>query len=174
MPRRELARRMGLSAKRVIQLEQGEAEGRVTMEALRRAAVALDCELVVALVPRRPLEETVNARREQLVNAWLQTNALHTVAIEGQAVSVSDLPRSLIREIEDRFPDEPMGPTVTSADIAAQKKRWRARNGALGNETWTSVASGRPCTAVHDNLGTGSQVAARSTDAAVSHIARLT
>lgn len=106
MPRRELARRMGVGEQRVVQLEQGEAHGKVTLAALRRAASALDCELVVALVPRRPMEETVTERRKQLAGEWLKTNTLHTMAMENQAVAVDDLPPRLLREIEDRFPDE--------------------------------------------------------------------
>src|SRR5690554_6764326 len=66
MPRHELGRRMGVGEKRVTQLERGEAQGKLTMESLTRAAAALDCQVVVALVPRHPLEQTVADRRTQL------------------------------------------------------------------------------------------------------------
>lgn len=106
MPRHELGRRMGVGEKRVMQLERGEAQGKLTMESLARAAEALDCELVVALVPRRPLEQTVNDRRMQLAASWLKSRALHTMTMENQAVSLDDLPSQLVREIEQQFPDE--------------------------------------------------------------------
>ena len=72
MPRQELGRRMGVGEKRVMQLENGEAQGKITVESLARAAEALDCELVVALLPRRPLEQTVTDRRMQLAASWLK------------------------------------------------------------------------------------------------------
>lgn len=106
IPRRELGRRMGVGEKRVVQLERGEAEGKLTIESLARAAEALDCELVVALLPRRPLEQTVTDRRMQLAAAWLKSRALDTMAMENQAVSLDDLPSQLVREIEQQFPDE--------------------------------------------------------------------
>lgn len=106
MPRHELGRRMGVGEKRVVQLERGEAEGKLTMESIARAAEALDCELVVALIPRRPLEQTVTDRRMQLAASWLKSRALHTMAMENQAVSPDDLPSQLLREIEQQFPDE--------------------------------------------------------------------
>lgn len=106
MPRRELARRLGVGEKRVVQLEAGEAKGKITMDSLARTAEALDCELVVALVPRRPLEQIVAERRMQLATAWLQSRALHTMAMEDQAVSLDDLPDQLVREIDRQFPDD--------------------------------------------------------------------
>jgi len=106
MPRRALGSRIGVSEKRVIQLERGEAEGKLTMESLKRAAEALDCELIVALVPRRSLEQTIDEKRMQLASSWLQSRALHTMALEGQAVSLGDLPIQTVRDVELRFPDE--------------------------------------------------------------------
>lgn len=106
MPRHELGRRMGVGEKRVVQLEAGEAQGKVTMESLARAAEALDCELVVALLPRRPLEQTVTDRRMHLAASWLKSRTLDTMALENQAVSLDDLPSQLVREIEQQFPDE--------------------------------------------------------------------
>lgn len=106
MPRHELGRRMGVGEKRVLQLENGEAERKITVESLARAAEALDCELVVALVPRRPLERTVADRRMRLASSWLKTRALDTMAMENQAVSLDDLSDQLVREIEQQFPDQ--------------------------------------------------------------------
>lgn len=106
MPRRELGRRMGVGEQRVMQLERGEARGKVSMEAMARAAEALDCELVVVLVPRHPLEQTVIDRRMQLAASWLNSRALHTMAMENQTVSLDDLPSQFVREIERQFPDE--------------------------------------------------------------------
>jgi hypothetical protein len=43
----------------VTELERNEAEERITLATLRRAAEALDCTLVYAIVPNKPLEAMV-------------------------------------------------------------------------------------------------------------------
>ncbi|MGB6191336.1 MAG: helix-turn-helix domain-containing protein [Terracidiphilus sp.] len=47
----ELARRMGVAKSQVFRLEESEQQGRVRLSNLRRAAEAMGCELVYALVP---------------------------------------------------------------------------------------------------------------------------
>lgn len=106
MPRHALGRRMGLGEKRVAQLEQGEAQGRLSMSSMARAAEALDCELVVALIPRRPLEETISDRRRELAMAWFNSRVRHTMSLEGQSVSIEDLSADVLSEIQRQFPDE--------------------------------------------------------------------
>jgi predicted DNA-binding mobile mystery protein A len=66
MTTRELASRMGQSQAAVSHLEQSEVTGKAQLDSLRKAAAALDCDLVYALVPRTSLEETVLARARAL------------------------------------------------------------------------------------------------------------
>lgn len=55
----DLAARMGVTGGAVQDLERAEPHGRVTLDRLSRAAEAMDCELVYALVPRTSLATTV-------------------------------------------------------------------------------------------------------------------
>src|ERR1700722_10624100 len=55
----QFGRRLGVSQPRIVELEQSEVTGGVTLHTLQRAAEALGCRLVYALVPDRPLAETV-------------------------------------------------------------------------------------------------------------------
>jgi len=55
----DLGGRMGVTHSAVHDLESAEGLGRVTLERLSRAAKAMDCELVYALVPRTSLSQTV-------------------------------------------------------------------------------------------------------------------
>lgn len=105
MPRHVLGQRMGVGDKRVQQMELGEARGSITMESLSRAAAALDCELLVALVPREPLETRVRERRQLLAKDWIRTRTLHTMSLEGQDISHADLSPAAIQEVERMFPD---------------------------------------------------------------------
>ena len=66
MSSRQLAARMGLSQPAVSQLERSEVAGRIRLDSLRRAAAALECELVYSLVPRVSLEETLDTRARAL------------------------------------------------------------------------------------------------------------
>ena len=49
----ELAARMGVGQSTVSGLEQGEVQGTIRLDTLRRVADALDCDLVYYLSPRR-------------------------------------------------------------------------------------------------------------------------
>lgn len=85
----QLADRLGVRPPSVTELERNEAEERITLATLRRAAEALDCTLVYAVVPKQPLEAMVQhaaaaaARRE--LNA-----VLHTMSLEDQAPRNAD------------------------------------------------------------------------------------
>ena len=58
----ELAARMGISQQVVSEIECRERLATVKLKTLSRAAEAMDCKLVYALVPRTSLEETVRAQ----------------------------------------------------------------------------------------------------------------
>jgi predicted DNA-binding mobile mystery protein A len=53
MPAEEFARRMGVQEREVYRMERAEAKSRIELGSLRRAAEALDCELIYALTPRK-------------------------------------------------------------------------------------------------------------------------
>jgi len=92
----QLAKRMGVSQPRVFKLEQAEAQGAVTLESLERAAHALDCRLVYALVPRRPLDALIEERALHLAEKRLAA-ASHTMALEAQGVEKGDESEQLRR-----------------------------------------------------------------------------
>ena len=69
----------------------------------RRAADALGCDLMVALIPRQPLQDMVGARRREVFNARFGRTALH-MNLEGQRVS-EDLQKYLLAEAEQAIPD---------------------------------------------------------------------
>jgi hypothetical protein len=54
---------------------------RVTLQSLRRAAEALDCELHYVLVPRQPLEELVEQRAKGIAEKAVN-NVMHTISLE--------------------------------------------------------------------------------------------
>src|ERR1700689_3974500 len=58
----QLAKRLGIKQPSLVALEQSEAKGTIELATLRRVAEALDCTLVHALVPNKPLETTFRDR----------------------------------------------------------------------------------------------------------------
>jgi predicted DNA-binding mobile mystery protein A len=96
----QLARRMGVAQPTVTKLEQSEVAGRIQLDSLRRVAAALDCELVYALVPRRPLQEIVETRR-RLVAGREYARAAHGLALEDgldEELGVKALREAAMRE----------------------------------------------------------------------------
>ncbi len=103
MSQSDLARRLGVRPSSVVKLENSERAGTVQVDTLRRAAAAMDCELVVLVVPRQPLQSSVDQQRLKLYNATFERTAVH-MKLEGQAVS-DDLHRHLLQEAEEAIPD---------------------------------------------------------------------
>lgn len=87
---RQLAGRMGISQATLSGIEQGEVSDTVTLATLRRAAEALDCQLVYALVPRRPLDQVVRDRAERIATAQI-ARVHHSMRLEDQALRSDDL-----------------------------------------------------------------------------------
>lgn len=82
----ELARRLGVGLPAATRLELSEAEDRITLSTLRRAAEALGCELHYALVPRQSLTDTLEARATELARQRMASIS-HTMALEAQSTS---------------------------------------------------------------------------------------
>lgn len=83
MTRNDMAARLGITSSTVARIEASEQRETIQLDTLRRAAAALDCELVYALVPRQPLEQTVEQQRQKLVRALNAKVHMH-MALEGQ------------------------------------------------------------------------------------------
>src|SRR5271155_2214754 len=56
MSMEQLAERLKIKQPSLVALEQSEAKGSIELATLRRVAEALDCTLIYALVPHKPLE----------------------------------------------------------------------------------------------------------------------
>jgi predicted DNA-binding mobile mystery protein A len=98
----QLGKRLGVSQPRIVELEQSEVSGRVTLNTLQRAAEALGCRLVYALVPDRPLSDTVRERAELV--ATRQVNAVaQSMRLEDQEVTDREVAKELQRQQVERL-----------------------------------------------------------------------
>jgi len=94
----QLGRRLGVVQSRVVAIEQAEAKGTITLNSLEKAAQALDCRLVNALMPRQPLEDIVEQRASLLAKSRLKSTG-HTMTLEAQGVDATDESEQLKRLI---------------------------------------------------------------------------
>ena len=80
----DLAERMGVAQSTVMDLEEGERNGSITLRSLDRAAKALGCKLVYAFVPEKSLQQIVEdqARNRALE---LSKSVFRTMALEQQS-----------------------------------------------------------------------------------------
>nr|MDQ3612349.1 mobile mystery protein A [Actinomycetota bacterium] len=81
-----LADRMGTVETSVLSLERNEVARKARLDTLERAADALNCDLVFALVPRQSLEEMVEQRAQARAAAMLGVVG-HSMLLEDQQVS---------------------------------------------------------------------------------------
>ena len=86
MTTRQLGERMGVSQPRIVKLEQSEVAGGITLETLERAAEALGCRVVYALVPIKPLTEMIEERASAAADRHLSA-VEQTMRLEAQGVT---------------------------------------------------------------------------------------
>jgi predicted DNA-binding mobile mystery protein A len=86
MSTRQLARKLDVSQPTIVEFEQNESSGSITLKTLARTAEQFECVLLYALVPRTTLEDTVlrQAKRKALE---LLGPVRHSMELEAQAVS---------------------------------------------------------------------------------------
>ncbi|WP_310151900.1 mobile mystery protein A [Bosea sp. BE125] len=100
----QFARRLGVSPQSVDALEKSEATGSIKLDTLRRAAEALDCTLVYALVPNTSLEGVVTDRARAIALHDLGRVA-HTMKLEAQGTGDADMERRIESYIRDTLKD---------------------------------------------------------------------
>lgn len=90
MTTEDLAARMHVAQSSVTRLEKSERARTIRLDTLARAAEAMECDLVYALVPRRPLGEIVSDQAGRRAAEQLRRLG-HTMALEQQALDDSRL-----------------------------------------------------------------------------------
>lgn len=103
MTTQQLADRLGVRQPSVVALEQSEAKGTIELATLRRAAEALDCTLVYALIPNKPLEAAVRDRARSLLRAR-RASVEHSMLLEDQSVKGADAETRLGEMVRETNP----------------------------------------------------------------------
>lgn len=86
----QLGKRLVMTKQGVLDLEHREANGTITLETLRKAANALNADVVVALIPRESLEDVVY--KQATSKATDERNRVaHTMRLESQDTGIEDV-----------------------------------------------------------------------------------
>jgi predicted DNA-binding mobile mystery protein A len=96
----QFAKRLDMRPQSVEALEKSEANGSIQLKTLRRAAEALDCTLVYALVPKSSFGGAVRARARQIAIRDLGRVA-HTMKLEAQDTGDANLEARIEAYIRD-------------------------------------------------------------------------
>lgn len=86
----QIGKQIGSSRQAVQQLERAEATDRITLGALRRAAEAMGCELVYALVPKSGTFAELSERPVRDSAARDVKSVMHTMMLEDQKPENAD------------------------------------------------------------------------------------
>jgi predicted DNA-binding mobile mystery protein A len=96
----QFARRLAIRPQSVETMERSEANDSIQLKTLRRAAQALDCTLVYALVPNTSLGGAVRARARQIAVRDLGRVA-HTMKLEAQETGDANLEARIEAYVRD-------------------------------------------------------------------------
>lgn len=97
---RQQAQRLGITGSTLHKSEQAESDERITLKQLRKLADGLDCELVYALVPRRPLTDVVHERARTIALEEVGGVA-HSMSLEDQRPAAERIRKQVERRTED-------------------------------------------------------------------------
>ncbi len=98
----QFAARLNVRPQSVEAMERSEAIGSIQLNTLRRAAEALDCTLVYALVPNSSLDGAVRTRAHKIAVRDLERVA-HTMKLEAQEAGNADLEARIEAYIRDQL-----------------------------------------------------------------------
>ena len=99
-----LAQRLGVRHSTVLAYEKAELSGRIQIDTLRRVADALEAELLVVVVPRKPIGDTLRARAREIAQQEMRAT-VQSMRLEDQEVTAAEtkaqfdlLVENLVRE----------------------------------------------------------------------------
>jgi len=107
IPRRSIAKRLGISEPTLMGIEEREVEGTVSLKILRQAAAAMDLTLVYGFVPKDGSLKAAIRKKAIEAATKIVVRTAHSMALEDQAISdrrIKDAIKMKARELEDRLP----------------------------------------------------------------------
>jgi predicted DNA-binding mobile mystery protein A len=88
MTANQLGERLGVMRSRIVQLENAEKHGAITLRTLQKAAEAMNCELVYAVVPKngKTLKDILTAKATEVAETTV-ASVSHSMSLEKQSIA---------------------------------------------------------------------------------------
>ena len=106
MSGRQLADRIEVEQSRIPEMEKTEIHGNITLKSLRRAAEAMNCEMVYAFIPKTSLDASVRIQAEKTAKQKLTTVA-HTMRLEEQGLTAKNDAKHLAKMVDQWVENPP-------------------------------------------------------------------
>jgi predicted DNA-binding mobile mystery protein A len=90
----QFAARLGVRPQTVEALEKSEKNGTIQLTTLNRAAEALDCTLVYALVPKTSLDHNIDERAKKIALEYI-SKVSHTMKLEDQNITNQNITQQI-------------------------------------------------------------------------------
>jgi predicted DNA-binding mobile mystery protein A len=100
MTHRQFAARMEVPESRISSIEKGEISGKTTLDTMERAAAALNCRFVYAIVPNESLEQFLKQQARRIATARVEY-VNHHMMLEGQQVGSEALEQLIQEDIDE-------------------------------------------------------------------------
>ena len=106
MTQSQLAARLKITQQALNDLEKSEAEGKITLDSLRRLASALGCRFVYAAVPEKPLGQIRRQRAQDVAKKQLG-RVSRSMKLEAQGTSEREIKRQIEELAEELLRGSP-------------------------------------------------------------------
>ncbi len=105
---RQLADLLGVKQPAVLQFEKSEAQHKISLETLEKAAKAMKCQLVYAIVPMAPFSSLENVLDDQAIKSasLLVSRVDQTMKLEQQGIpqkNLNEQTRELAKELKRKM-----------------------------------------------------------------------
>jgi predicted DNA-binding mobile mystery protein A len=107
IPRRSVAKRLGITEQTLQGIENREIEGKVTLRTLRETAAAMDLELVYGFAPRDGSLKAYIRRKSNEAAKKIVLRTAHTMSLEDQSISDKRIKAAMkekTQELESKMP----------------------------------------------------------------------
>ncbi len=102
----QLARRLGVTRAAVSQTEKNEASGSVSLKHMQKAAEALGCRFVYAIVPEGGIDDVIRDQAGRKATGLVRRASGH-MALESQSLPPEKLKQEIARLRDDLMRDMP-------------------------------------------------------------------
>lgn len=108
MSMRQLAERIGITQQSILKLEENEIDNTITLKTLKKAAEAMDCKLVYAIIPNNGSLQDIVKKQAYNKAKSVVIPVNHTMLLEAQEVGnlkekIAETAEELANELNSKF-----------------------------------------------------------------------